>query len=430
MRIAYEDLSIEEIFFGLYETSITTNDALITILKDVLLRMQLDINKCRGQCYDGAANVSGHVAGLRSKVLEKESLTLHVHCRAHKLNLAAHDAMNNNEEIRSIMVLVQELTAFIRGSHTRLAWFSHFKDEDEENMSKSLRPFCPTRWTMRFVSIQAITSNYAAIFSWFKEVNAKERNATGIKAGGFLKVLKKCKSFFLLEILRMVFTIIEGGSTTLQGIQLSFCKSDKAIKYIRQSVLNARTDARFVCIWQSILHAVASNGSIKEPKSPRQHKVPRRIDEGTEASFFPTTTQDPYRHKCFTILDCVLFGLTDQLEPDKTSEHLKKVQQFLIGEEKSVEYIKEYYHADVDGPRLVLHIDMIIDRARCQGTQLEDTQCVVDFLIKDEMFRSVITELSKLVRIILTLPVSSCTAERSFSGLRRLKTYLRSRMSQ
>ena len=50
---------------------------------------------------------------------------------------------------------------------------------------------------MRFVSIQAITSNYAAIFSWLKEVNSKERNAAGVKAGGFLKVLKKFKSFFL-----------------------------------------------------------------------------------------------------------------------------------------------------------------------------------------------------------------------------------------
>ena len=73
---------------------------------------------------------------------------------------------------------------------------------------------------------------------------------------------------------------------------------------------------------------------------------------------------------------------------------------------------------------------MLIDRAGCQGTQLEDTQCVIDFLIKDEMFRSMITEVSKLVRTILTLPVSSCTAERSFLGLRCLKTYLHSRMSQ
>ena len=66
---------------------------------------------------------------------------------------------------------------------------------------------------------------------------------------------------------------------------------------------------------------------------------------------------------------------------------------------------EEEDHEDMDGPRLVLHRDMLIDRARCQGTQLEDTQCVVDFLIKDEMFRSMITEVSKLVRIMLTLPV-------------------------
>ncbi|ELT96985.1 hypothetical protein CAPTEDRAFT_145680, partial [Capitella teleta] len=33
-------------------------------------------------------------------------------------------------------------------------------------------------------------------------------------------------------------------------------------------------------------------------------------------------------------------------------------------------------------------------------------------------------------RIYMTLPVTSATAERSFSALRRLKTYLRSTMSQ
>ena len=84
----------------------------------------------------------------------------------------------------------------------------------------------------------------------------------------------------------------------------------------------------------------------------------------------------------------------------------------------------------MDGPRFLLHRDLLIDRAGCQGTQLADTQCVVDFLIKDEMFQSMITEVSKLVRIILTLPVSSCTAERWFSGVRRLKTYLCSQLSQ
>jgi len=36
----------------------------------------------------------------------------------------------------------------------------------------------------------------------------------------------------------------------------------------------------------------------------------------------------------------------------------------------------------------------------------------------------------KLIKILVTLPVSTCTAERSFPALRRLKTFLRSTMGQ
>jgi len=38
-------------------------------------------------------------------------------------------------------------------------------------------------------------------------------------------------------------------------------------------------------------------------------------------------------------------------------------------------------------------------------------------------------EVNKLVRLLLTIPASSSTAERSFSALRRLKSYNRSTMS-
>ena len=44
------------------------------------------------------------------------------------------------------------------------------------------------------------------------------------------------------------------------------------------------------------------------------------------------------------------------------------------------------------------------------------------------IFREMLTEIDKLLRIYFTFPVTSATAERSFSSLRRLKTYLRSTM--
>ena len=39
-------------------------------------------------------------------------------------------------------------------------------------------------------------------------------------------------------------------------------------------------------------------------------------------------------------------------------------------------------------------------------------------------------EFSKVASILAVIPATSCSAERSFSGLRRLKTYLRNTMGQ
>lgn len=43
---------------------------------------------------------------------------------------------------------------------------------------------------------------------------------------------------------------------------------------------------------------------------------------------------------------------------------------------------------------------------------------------------AMVSQLMKLIKIYLTVPVTTATAERSFSTLRRIKSYLRSTMSQ
>ena len=123
-------------------------------------------------------------------------------------------------------------------------------------------------------------------------------------------------------------------------------------------------------------------------------------------------------------------GLTERFEPDETSRQLTRVDHFLLGKEVEVNYIVQHYREDVNGPRLKLHMDMLLDKAAVDNEVLEDFQSIAAFLSKNATLRNIITEVSSLVRIILTLPVSSCSAERSFSGLRHLKTYLRSRMTQ
>ena len=57
-------LQVHEDFVGLYQTDSITSDSLVSIIEDVLLRFNLKLENCRGQCYDGARNMKGHISGV------------------------------------------------------------------------------------------------------------------------------------------------------------------------------------------------------------------------------------------------------------------------------------------------------------------------------------------------------------------------------
>jgi hypothetical protein len=95
--------------------------------------------------------------------------------------------------------------------------------------------------------------------------------------------------------------------------------------------------------------------------------------------------------------------------------------------------IANFYKDDFDKERLKFYQDMFLDIATQRDVHIDCFQSAVDLLKNVDQGAAIantLPELTKLVRVALTIPVTSCTAERSFSSLRRLKTYLRSTMSQ
>ncbi|CAF1108698.1 unnamed protein product, partial [Brachionus calyciflorus] len=78
-------LEIKEHFIGFFQDS------------------NLNINFLTGQCYDGAANMSGEYKGLSSRIKEDSPSAIYVHCYAHRLNLALQESCESlKEEIDKI----------------------------------------------------------------------------------------------------------------------------------------------------------------------------------------------------------------------------------------------------------------------------------------------------------------------------------------
>ena len=68
IRWVDEQLEAHEDFFGFYDIPDIGAETLVSAVKDVLLKLQLPLANCRGQCYEGASNMLGHRAGVAKRI--------------------------------------------------------------------------------------------------------------------------------------------------------------------------------------------------------------------------------------------------------------------------------------------------------------------------------------------------------------------------
>ena len=62
----------------LYEVASTRAETIYTTMNNVLLRLNLSISKLHGQCYDGAATMTGYKSGVATRVMSQEQFLLTV----------------------------------------------------------------------------------------------------------------------------------------------------------------------------------------------------------------------------------------------------------------------------------------------------------------------------------------------------------------
>ena len=75
--------------------------------------MSLPRKRCRGQYYDGAANMAGYKCGVATPILTEEPRALYTHCYGHFVNLAMCDTIKQCRLTRETMDLTHEIRKLI-----------------------------------------------------------------------------------------------------------------------------------------------------------------------------------------------------------------------------------------------------------------------------------------------------------------------------
>ena len=83
-------------------------------------------------------------------------------------------------------------------------------------------------------------------------------------------------------------------------------------------------------------------------------------------------------------------------------------------------------YPELDGLTLQIQLEMFKQTYKAESLQ----EAKVSYRSMEHAVRSLFPQVLILLKLLLVCPVSSCECERSFSALRRLKTWLRTTMTQ
>ena len=437
IRWVNEKYQISEDTLGLVELPNTKALTIYQQVKDILIRCSLPLSQCRGQAYDGASNMSGIRNGVQALVKQEESKALYVHCLAHNLNLCLQDASKKCKILRNTLDFINDLIQLIKFSPKRLTIFENLRREvnfNSEEITSSLRVLCPTRWTVRHASISSILKNYKVLQSTLEEVQ-EGHDEYAAKAHGLFNKMELFETYFGLEFASLLFGPAEQFSTNIQAKDITVQEAVRGARFLVSHLKSLRTETMYNRFYEQTLNG--SQPLTEQPKLPRNRKLPKRLDSGSLAHQYQSA-RDLYRHAYYEALDLISEEVTRRFEQEDLFI-IKEIEVLMIkhanGNFKDTipEDINNFLNDDVDLSRLQIQLCMLPDLIKTAFNnsvkEVTNIRTIADAMLKSEVYQKMLTEIDKLLLLYFTFPVTTSTAERSFSTLRRIKTYLRSTMN-
>jgi len=441
LRWIDKNMDAQEDFIGFYEIPNIKATTIESVIKDALIRLQLSLDDCRGQCYDGASNMLGKKSGVATRIKNIQPKAIDTHCHCHSLSLSVKDATKGSKVLTIAMDYSKEIVLLIKLSPKRENILGEVKDNLEGEMeyvtdTPGLAKFSATRWTVRSGCFNRIYLNYAALQKVWDECLVSGGLSVEIKARiiGCQSQMRSFDFFFGLLLGERLFAHSDNLSKTLQGKKISAVVGHRVAMLMVDTLLRIRNDTSFDLFYESVL-SKKSDLDVRDPELSQRKKIPSRFSSGTTPHEF-SSAKDVYRKYYFEAID-LLTGHVKERFNQPSFKIFMKLEALLLDSlvkemselEKDSMIIKEIYGDDVNLDKLLTQLELFKTLAKNSDlSTFSDILGLVKTLSGGE--KSSISEVITVINLLNVNPASSSTGERSFSCARRVLTWQRSTMEQ
>ena len=447
-----DDGSIEvaEDFLGFVQMEETNAAAITEALLSNLRKWGINLNKWRGKGFDGAPVMAGEVSGVSVRILQAVPQAKYfTHCRNHCLNLVVVNSCKTVPDIRNFMDGFRDLTFFLKNSHKRKLilkdkvqekdvgeLLSDLEVHEEEllfasNRRQGLPTLCETRWLSRVDSLSTLLVKYDQIISALKEIAQK---SSGSSRNDALSYLRKMADFWFLltaVIVQHILGYVRPVSVALQLKQCDLLLAHQECQSLLRVLKGQRDDDVFHRLYTRAARLLKENyGKDQGPEAPRAAAGKRQTHRANTPAM---TVEEFYKRNYYiSFLDHVISHFENRFPQEQ--KHLLLAFRLMPGNihqltDEDRGNIKKEFLQDLPSPGTY---DQELDRWQQPAQEMgTDAKCqqLVD-LLGSTTLAQFYPNVHAVLSLLLTLPVGSCSCERSFSALRRLKTWTRTSMGE
>uniref|UniRef100_H3A636 HAT C-terminal dimerisation domain-containing protein n=1 Tax=Latimeria chalumnae TaxID=7897 RepID=H3A636_LATCH len=391
-----EDFMLKEEFIGFGAEDLCARSIVSEILER-LQKLDLCVADCMGQGYDGALALAGHISGVQALFRQHAPMAVYVHCASHTLNLV----LNHGYRAQAMALSIAAARSFFVQVSPRSRQTSRYSmvctsphSHPHLIMLVFDLPVCMRR-RFRHRHVDQSVSAPPGRSSWGSRSISVSPTACSLSFHNLSRALPAVISKGATLVIKLFCDVVQCQPVTMDEmiLQLATC-SESLLTIFRRLLME--------CM---VLRSI--------PVHVHEHRCNALMNSSFIVSFAKDDVewQGTY-YAVFNQAECYAEIVGIKLMKPRCSSHQMHRSTYT-----AVADISDSCH-EVLYQELKLYADL-------RASQKITSTSVLDILRE---MPSRIENVHRLVQIAATLPVTTYSAERSFSGMKILKSCLRSTM--
>lgn len=424
----------EERFIKFIEMPSGSAETYFNIIISELKSLDISLQLCRGQAYDGASTMSGAISGLKTRIQEQVSEALYIHCCAHNLNLALVDSITSCAEIKLFFGTLEQVYVYITESFPRLKLFLELQNEIVQDKRKlTLKKLSVTRWASHKRAVDACYQNIVALEETCEKIISGEiTNATPkqmAEASGILNTMKTLEFKFLLCFWKGVLSKIFALSNYLQKPDLNLNTTANLIITVQKDLQSLRNDETFSRFKAEALVLASQCDSTQDFAIKRKRRLKQFHDE-IQTDYQHENVEQQFKITVFyvaldTFIQTLETRFKDFMEISQKFDCLLTDNLSATDENiKSIMDLVTFYKNDLTSSTVDEYKSFCTCMLEVKKENQLETEEILPFIISNDL-ECVYPNITNLYKMFYTLATNSAGAERSFSRLRNIKSYQR-----